>query len=281
MIRILEKEQLAPAIGQMVLHAPHIARFARAGQFLIVLVHEFSERIPMTIADFDREAGTITIVYQEVGKSTRELGALQVGDAIAHVHGPLGRPSEIENFGTVVVMGGGVGVAPIFPITRELKAAGNHVVGITGARSIDILFWRERMRSVTHEIFEMTDDGSGGRKGFVTDALKDVLASRQVDRVIAIGPVPMMRAVAGVTRESGTPCVVSLNPIMVCGMGMCGGCRVKEGEKTRFTCYEGPEFDGNRVDFAELTERLRTYKLEEQEALARLISAHEEAANVR
>ncbi|MBE3588597.1 MAG: sulfide/dihydroorotate dehydrogenase-like FAD/NAD-binding protein [Thermoanaerobacteraceae bacterium] len=270
MFRILDKQVLSPVIKQMVIEAPLVARKCQAGQFIILRIHEEGERIPLTIADFDREKGTITLVFQEVGKTTIQLGSLEAGDSIRDFVGPLGTPSHIEKFGTVICVGGGVGVAPVFPIARALKEAGNHVIGIMGSRTKELMFWEDKMREACHELFVTTDDGSYVRQGFVTDVLKEVIAERGKDNiamVLAIGPQPMMRACCNLTREYGIKTVVSLNSLMVDGTGMCGCCRVTVGGKTRFVCVDGPEFDGHEVDFAELARRSATFRAEEQRAM--------------
>ncbi len=272
MFKILDKQVFSPIIKQMVIEAPRVARKCQPGQFVILRIHEEGERIPLTIADFDREKGTITIVFQEVGKTTKQLGSLEAGDYIKDFVGPLGTPSHIENFGTVICVGGGVGIAPVFPIARALKEAGNHVISIIGARTRELLFWEDRMREVSTELFVTTDDGSYVRKGFVTDVLKEIIDERGKDNinlVLAIGPQPMMRACCNVTREYGIKTIVSLNSLMVDGTGMCGCCRVTVGGQTRFVCVDGPEFDGHQVDFAELARRSATFRPEEQRALER------------
>jgi ferredoxin--NADP+ reductase len=267
MYRIIEKQDLTPAITLMKVDAPAIARKAQAGQFIILRLHDQAERIPLTIADYNRDEGTITIVFQIVGKSTEELATLKQGDSILNFAGPLGVPSEIEDYGTVACIGGGVGVAPIYPITRALHQAGNRVISIVGARCVDLCFFEPEMRSVSDELHVVTDDGTKGRKGLVTDPLEDILKSgSKIDLVIAIGPVPMMRAVAKLTKTYGVKTIVSLNPIMVDGTGMCGCCRVSVGGTTKFACVDGPDFDAHQVDFEELTKRQRTYKKEEQVA---------------
>ncbi len=251
-----------------VVEAPRIARNAKAGQFVILRIEERGERVPMTIADFDAEGGAITFIVQEVGKTTVCMGALQEGDRILDLTGPLGRPSRIDRFGRVAMVGGGIGIAPIFPICRAMKQAGNAVVSIIGARSKELLFWEERIREFSDEVLVTTDDGSYGRKGFVSDAVGEVVGGEPpAGLVMAIGPVPMMKAVAEVTRAPGIKTIVSLNPIMVDGTGMCGGCRVSVGGKTKFACVDGPEFDAHQVDFDELTRRQRMYVHEEKAML--------------
>lgn len=269
---IVEKKELAPRIKEIKVYNPRIAAKARAGQFVIVKVGEEGERIPLTIADWDREKGLITIVFQEVGVSTYKLGRLGVGDVITDVVGPLGNPSEIEKFGTVVCVGGGVGIAAIYPMAKELKKAGNRVISIIGARNKDLLIYEEEMRRVSDELRITTDDGSKGRKGFVSDELRDLLNSGlKVDRVIAVGPAIMMKTCADVTRPFNVKTIVSLNSLMLCGIGMCGACRVEVGGKTRFVCVDGPDFDAHQVNFDVLIKRLNAYKAEEQLALKRFL----------
>jgi len=266
--RILHKETLTPVTKLYVVEAPEVARKARAGQFIILRVHDEGERIPLTIADFDREAGTITIVVQEVGVSTRLLGTLNEGDCLASFTGPLGTPTEIEEDGTVVVVGGGLGIAPIYPICRALREAGNHVIGIIGARSGDLLFWEEKMRGVTDELIVCTDDGSYARKALVTVPLKELLESgREVACIWGIGPAIMMKFIALTTQPFGVKTIVSLNSIMVDGTGMCGACRVSVGGRTRFACVDGPEFDGHQVDWDLLLTRQRIYLDLEKKAI--------------
>ncbi|MBE3573126.1 MAG: sulfide/dihydroorotate dehydrogenase-like FAD/NAD-binding protein [Moorella humiferrea] len=272
MYRIVRKEVMSPVIKLMEIEAPEVAAKARAGQFIILRIDEEGERIPLTIADFDRSRGTITTIFQEVGYTTRRLGALEEGDTLTDFVGPLGQPSEIENYGRVVCVGGGVGVAPIFPIARALKEAGNEVISIIGARTKELLFWEEKMRAVSSELLVATDDGSYGHKGFVTDLLKQVLEERgKIARVWGIGPVVMMRAVAETTRPFNVPTIVSMNPIMVDGTGMCGACRVSVGGETKFACVDGPEFDGHQVDWQLALRRLNMYREEEK----RIIEFHE------
>lgn len=271
MYKILEKETLSDAIKLMVVDAPPIARKAQPGQFVIVRIDEYGERIPLTIADFDSEAGTITIILQEAGKSTLQMGAMEVGNELATFTGPLGHPTEIENFGTVVCVGGGVGIAPVYPIARALKAAGNRVVSIIGARTGGLLFWEDKMRAVSDELIVCTDDGSHGRKALVTVPLKEMLedGSESIARVWAIGPAVMMKFVSLTTRPFKTPTIVSLNTIMIDGTGMCGGCRVLLDEGAQFVCVDGPEFDAHKVDWENLLARQRFYGEEEREATAR------------
>jgi len=272
--RIIKKETLTPVTKLYVIEAPDVARKAQAGQFIVLRVTEEGERIPLTIADYDRAAGTITIVVQELGKSSKLLGTLSEGDSLASFTGPLGRPTDIENYGTVVLVGGGLGIAPIYPICRSLRAAGNHVIAIIGARSGDLLFWEEEMRSVSDELIVVTDDGSYARKALVTVPLKEMLeAGRQIDCVWGIGPAIMMKFCALTTQPYGVRTIVSLNSIMVDGTGMCGACRVVVGGRTRFACVDGPEFDGHEVDWDLLLSRLRIYADLEQVALEAYNSA--------
>ncbi len=271
MYEVLEKEEFSDVTKMLVVRAPEVARKAQAGEFVIVRTDERGERIPLTIADFDREAGTITLILQEVGKSTMQMGALEVGDSFANLVGPLGHATEIENYGTVVCVGGGVGIAPIFPIARALQDAGNHVISIIGARSKELLFWEDKMRSVSDELIVCTDDGSYGRKALVTVPLKELLEERgdEVKRIWAIGPGIMMKFVALTTEPFGVRTIVSLNTIMVDGTGMCGGCRVQLKEGAQFVCVDGPEFDAHRVDWDLLLARQAFYREEERQAVER------------
>jgi ferredoxin/flavodoxin---NADP+ reductase len=269
MFPIVEAKTLAPEIRQLTLFAPRIARRQKPGQFVIVRVHERGERIPLTIAAADPAEGRITIIVQAVGKTTTLLNMLRAGDALLDVVGPLGKPSDMENFGTVVVIGGGVGTAIAYPTAKALKQAGNHVIFILGARNRELLLLEDEVRAACDELVIMTDDGSYGTKGFVTDALKGLLAAgRKVDYVLAIGPVPMMKAVAAVTREPRIKTMVSLNSIMVDGTGMCGGCRVGVNDGSQFACVDGPEFDAHQVDFDLLTRRNRAYRELEVSSMA-------------
>lgn len=272
MFPITESKEIAKNVFFQKIAAPRIARKRKAGQFLVIRIGELSERIPLTIVDSDPAAGTVTIIFQVVGKSTAELATLKAGDALLDVVGPLGLPTHIEKFGTVVGIGGGIGTAPLLPIARAVKAAGNRLVSIVGARTKDLLILEDEMRAVSDEIVVTTDDGSYAKKGFVTDALQELIgAGAAIDLCIAIGPVPMMRAVAEVTRPHRIKTVVSLNPIMVDATGMCGACRVSVGGKTKFVCVDGPEFDGHEVDFKELVLRNRAYLREEKEAMDRFV----------
>ena len=257
---ILRKERYSDQVFMMVLAAPQIARKAEGGQFIIVRTAETAERIPLTIADFDREAGELAIVVQEVGRATCLLGAMEPGETILDVVGPLGTPTHIERVGTVCCVGGGVGIAAVHPVARAFHEAGNEVVSIIGARSRPLLFWEDKMRAASDELIVTTDDGSYAAKGFVTDHLARLIADgRTIGQVFAVGPTVMMRAVAETTRPHAIKTIVSLNPIMVDGTGMCGGCRVRVGGETRFACVDGPDFDAHEVDFAHLLARQRQY----------------------
>ncbi|MCD6553264.1 MAG: sulfide/dihydroorotate dehydrogenase-like FAD/NAD-binding protein [Chloroflexi bacterium] len=273
MYEILEKEAFSDVTKLMVVSAPDVAHKAKAGQFIVIRVVKEGERIPLTIADFDRERGTITMVFQEVGKSTMHLGSLQPGDALASLTGPLGRPTEIENYGTVICVGGGVGIAPVYPIARELRAAGNHIISIIGARTKDLLFWEDKMRAVSDELIVCTDDGTYGRKALVTVPLKELLEERDdVAHIWAIGPAIMMKFCSLTTKPFGVTTIVSLNSIMVDGTGMCGSCRVEVGGQTKFVCVDGPEFDGHQVDWDLLLARQRIYLPEEKLAKERFLA---------
>jgi len=283
--KILTKRTLGPQIREYIIEAPEIARVAKSGQFIVLRLHERGERVPLTIVDADTKTGGVTIVVQEVGKSTREMGDhFHVGDDVLDFVGPLGVASEIDNYGTVICVGGGLGIAPLYPITRDLKKAGNKVIGIIGARNKDLLFYIDQMDSVCDELIVMTDDGSNGNKGFVSNPLHDIIASgREVNRVWAIGPGIMMKVACNVTREFSVPTVVSLNSIMIDGTGMCGGCRVEVGGEAKFACVDGPEFDGHKVNFDLLMSRQRFYHEEEKCALDRYLASEgkgEEGARV-
>jgi len=271
MYRILEKQVLSEAVKLMVVEAPVVARKAKAGQFVIVRIDEPGERIPLTIADFNHDAGTITLIFQEVGKSTMQMGTLKPGDELITVAGPLGHPTDIEKYGTVICVGGGVGIAPTFPIVRALKQAGNTVISIMGARNKALLFWEDRMRSASDELIVCTDDGSYGRKAVVTEPLKELLEKRGkgVARVWAIGPAIMMKFVSMATKPYNVPTIVSLNTIMIDGTGMCGGCRVVLDGGPQFVCVDGPEFDAHKVNWDTLLSRLGFYRDQEREAVER------------
>ena len=265
MFRISKKKELSEFVTLFEIEAKDIARKAKPGNFFILRIHEKGERIPLTIADFDRDRGTITSVFQKVGKTTYHLGTLNEGDFISDLVGPLGKPTHIENFGTVVCMGGGVGIAPVYPIARALKEAGNTVISIIGARTKDLIFWEEKMRGVSDELMVTTDDGSYGRKAVVTVPLDELLREdRNIESVIAIGPAIMMKFVCRTTEKYNVKTIVSLNSIMVDGTGMCGACRVEVGGETKFACVHGPEFDGHKVNFDLLMARQRMYPDEEK-----------------
>ncbi|MCJ8499453.1 sulfide/dihydroorotate dehydrogenase-like FAD/NAD-binding protein [Desulfatitalea alkaliphila] len=265
MFTIVKREEMAQ--GTVILNeieAPLIARKAQPGQFVILKANEEGERIPLTMAETDAAKGTITIIYMVVGKSTAVFRDLQVGDAYQDVIGPLGKPTHVEKVGKVLCVGGGTGVAVLHPITRAFKEAGNDVTCIIGARSKDLLILEDKMKAASNDLRVCTDDGSYGHHGFVTDVVKAVLDKEKVDQAVAIGPVPMMKAVCAITKQYDVPTLVSLNPIMIDGTGMCGGCRVTVGDKTKFACVDGPEFDGHQVNFDELQTRLRAYMEEEK-----------------
>ena len=267
MFKIVRREELTG--GTVILNeieAPLIAKKARPGQFVILKANEDGERIPLTMADTDPEKGTITIIYMVVGKSTALFKELQVGDSYQDVIGPLGKATHLEKVGKVICVGGGTGVAVLHPITRALKDIGNDVTCIIGARTKDLLILEDQMKNASNDLRVCTDDGSYGHHGFVTQVMQEILEAGDVKLVVAIGPVPMMKAVSKITKEYNVPTMVSLNPIMVDGTGMCGGCRVTVGGKTQFACVDGPEFDGHQVDFDELMMRLQAYQEEERES---------------
>jgi ferredoxin--NADP+ reductase len=257
--RVLEADRLAPTLGRFVIEAPLVARKRQAGHFVIVRVAETGERIPLTIVDSDAERGTITLIVQAVGKTTKLLLGLRAGDALPDVLGPLGNPTPIHLYGNVACVGGGVGTAELYPIARALRAAGNRIHAVLGGRTRELLVLEDAMRACSESLAVTTDDGSHGRKGVVTDALAELLAARPIAAVYAIGPLPMMRAVAELTRPRAIRTYASLNAIMVDGTGMCGGCRVSVGGEMKFACVDGPEFDAHRVDFDELMRRNRSY----------------------
>jgi ferredoxin--NADP+ reductase len=268
---IVKKVTLSHDVHWIDVDAPYIARKAQPGQFVITRVGGMGERIPLTIADSDRDAGTITLVFQEVGKSTMVMGGLNQGDHLDDVVGPLGLPSHIEKLDLVVIVGGGIGIAPVHPIARGFKEAGSKVISILGSRSKDLLIMEEEMIKASTEVKVCTDDGSYGQKGFVTNVLEDLIKEGSpIDVVVAIGPVPMMAAVSKLTKPYGIKTMVSLNPIMVDGTGMCGACRVTVGGEIKFACVDGPDFDGHEVDFAELRLRQRMYLSEERDAIETL-----------
>ena len=270
MFRILDKQELAKDITQIIVEAPQIAKKAKAGQFVVVVSDEKSERVPLTLAGWDKNKGTITLIFQKVGFTTKKLGALNSGDYIRHILGPLGHPTEVNKVGTVVCIGGGVGIAEVYPVSRAFKEAGNRVLGIIGARSKELLILEDKMQEICAELFITTDDGSYGRKGLVTDVLKELLEvieksthTKFPDLVYCIGPVRMMKAVSELTEAHKIKTIVSLNPIMVDATGMCGSCRCTVAGKTVFGCVDGPDFDAHQVDFEELGKRLRLFLDEE------------------
>lgn len=259
MSKILEKEHFSEKVVRLVVEAPMIARARRAGHFVIVRAGENGERIPLTIADADPGRGTVTLVVQNVGVSTAKICALEPGDSLTDIVGPLGRATHIDCFGTVVCCGGGVGVAPLLPIIKAMKEAGNRVITVLAARTRDLIILEDQVRPYSDEVIVMTDDGSYGRKGLVTEGVESVIRREKVDMVVTIGPAVMMKFVAKLTADYNIPTVCSLNTIMVDGTGMCGACRVTVGGRTRFVCIDGPEFDAHQVDFDEMLMRLRSY----------------------
>ncbi|AKG52856.1 hydrogenase [Dehalogenimonas sp. WBC-2] len=277
MYPIVATEELVPRVRLYKIYAPRVAKKAAAGQFVILKVDEHGERIPLTIADWDADSGSVSVVFMEVGTTTTKLGRLGVGDAIVDFAGPLGNPTEIENFGTVCCIAGGFATATIMPIARAMKTAGNNVITIVGARNKDLLFWQDRLAAVSDELIITTDDGSAGRKGVVTEPLKEKLErGDKIDRVIAIGPSIMMKFSALTTQPFGIKTIVSLNPIMVDGTGMCGCCRVSVAGQTRFACVDGPEFDAHAIDWDSFMSRQRTYVEEEKKSLEKC-RCHESA----
>ncbi len=272
MFKIVSKEQFSDCVYRMAVDAPRIARTRKAGQFIALRVDEEGERIPLTICDADPAKGTVTIVFQAVGRSTMKLARLNEGEHIMDFVGPLGKATHIEKFGTVVCIGGGIGIAPVHPIAQAMRQAGNKVISLIGARSKNLLILEDEMRQASDELIVGTDDGSYGKKGFTSDFLKEVIQrGEKIDLVVAVGPVPMMKVICNVTREHKLKTMVSLNPIMLDATGMCGVCRVTVGGKTQFACVDGPEFDGHQVDFDELTKRLRTYVNDEKLAVERYL----------
>ena len=269
--KILDKKELAPKIKLLRIFAPEIVNKAKAGQFVIIMVDEKGERIPLTLTEWDTNNGTITIVFLEVGVSTVKIGGLEVGDEIFNLSGPLGNPSNIKYYGSVAVVCGGVGTAATYPIAKALKEAGNHVIAIIGARTKELLILEDEMSSYSNELYVSTDDGSKGYKGFVSDVLKMLIEKGQhFDLIYSIGPPLMMRATVNVAKSYSLKTIVSLNPIMVDGIGLCGACRVMVDGSNKFACLDGPEFDGSLVNFDELILRLRVYQSQEKQALSRL-----------
>lgn len=269
MFKILKKQDLSDLVTLFEIEAKDITKKARPGNFFVLKIHEEGERIPLTIADFDREKGILTTVFQKVGKTTNHLGTLNEGDSIMDIIGPLGIPSHIENYGKVICIGGGVGIAPVYPITKALKEAGNTIISIIGARTKSLLFWEEKMRNVSDELIITTDDGSYGRKAVVTIPLEERLKEGNIDLVVAIGPAIMMKFVCKTTEKYNVKTIVSLNSIMVDATGMCGACRIEVGGETKFACVDGPEFDGHKVDFDLLMKRQMMYLDEEKIAMER------------
>lgn len=267
MYEIIEKKVLSETVKLMKIKAPLIAKKAQAGQFVIIRIDEKGERIPLTIADFDRNNGTITIIFMEIGKTTKQLGLLNVGDFLLNFAGPLGVPSDIEKYGIVVCIGGGVGIAPLYPIIHALKQKGNYVISILGARNEKLLMLEKEINEVSDELYICTDDGSKGQKGFVSDVLQKLIdEKKKINIVWAVGPVIMMKVLSNLTKKYSIKTIVSLNPIMIDGTGMCGGCRVSIGGKTKFACVDGPEFDGHLVDFDNLMLRNRRFICQEEES---------------
>jgi ferredoxin--NADP+ reductase len=276
MYEIVKKRILNPVTKMNVVKAPDVAKVCKPGQFVIIRVNETGERIPLTVANFDRENGTVTIVYQEVGKTTKLLGSLEEGDEILDFVGPLGRPTHTDKkYGTVVAIGGGCGSAIAYPVARAFKEAGNYLITINGARTMDLLLYEDEMEDISDEKYITTDDGSCGVHGFVTTVLGDLIEKgRKIDLVFAVGPVPMMKFVSKTTEKQGIPTIVSLNSIMVDGTGMCGACRVNVGGQMKFACVDGPEFDGHEVDYDELMSRLNAYKKYEEMSLKKWEEEH-------
>jgi ferredoxin--NADP+ reductase len=284
MSRILAKTTLAPQIHQFVVAAPRIAASALPGQFVVVMADEAAERIPLTIADFDRQAGTITMVLMVVGTSSFKLAQMKTGDAFFALLGPLGAASHVEKHDSVIMVAGGLGAAPVYPIARAFHEAGSRVITIQGSRTRDLLFWTDELAAISHQHVVTTDDGTAGRRGLVTDPLREILAAdaeKRVGCVYAIGPTAMMKFCAKATEPFGVKTIVSLNSIMVDGTGMCGGCRVQVGGENRFTCVDGPEFDGHQVDWETLLSRQKTYRRHEDcsyEQMLRMYEARSEEA---
>ena len=258
--KILAKKEICPNQYEIKIEAPYVVRNAKAGQFIIFRATENSERVPLTIADVDKEKGELTLVFMAVGYSTKQLAALNVGEEVHDVVGPLGQPTHIKKYGTVVCLAGGYGAAPCYLIAKAFKEAGNKVYMIMGARSKDLIFWADKMKDACTELFITTDDGSMGEKGFVTQVLERLMKQEKIDYAIAVGPMPMMRAVADLTRDKGIYTEASMNPIMVDGTGMCGACRLTVGGEVKFACVDGPDFDAHKIDFDEVINRTKIYK---------------------
>ncbi|HOP07876.1 MAG TPA: sulfide/dihydroorotate dehydrogenase-like FAD/NAD-binding protein [candidate division Zixibacteria bacterium] len=273
MPKVVDNIQIGPMVWKMRVEIPRLVKKAKAGQFVILRVNETGERVPMSIAGLDRENGLLTIIYQVVGKTSALMTTIPDGGEISDTVGPLGVPSHVDNWGTAILVGGGIGIAPIYPIAQAYKEAGNKVITIIGARSKEFIFYEDEHKGVADELHICTDDGSYGHHGFVSDVLKQILDSgEKVGMIMAIGPVPMMRVVANLTRDYKVPTWVSLNPLMIDGTGMCGGCRVQVGDETKFACVDGPDFDGHKVDFDTLTKRLGAYKEQERAAMKHFIA---------
>lgn len=262
--KLLSKKELCKGQFEYTIEAPYVTRNAKAGQFVILRVEENGERFPLTIADVDKAKGELTIVFMAVGYSTAKLAQIEVGEEILDVTGPLGQPTHVEKYGTVVCIAGGYGAAPCYLIAKAFKDAGNKVYMISGARTKDLIFWQDKMKKASTELFITTDDGSLGIKGFGTQVLKDLMDKEKIDYVIAVGPMPMMKAVADLTRGTGIKTEASMNPIMVDGTGMCGACRLTVGGKVKFACVDGPDFDAHEIDFDEVINRTKIYKPEER-----------------
>ena len=262
--KILSKKELCANQYELVIDAPYVVRNAKAGQFIIRRAEENGERIPLTIADVDKEKGELTIVFMAVGYTTKKLALLNVGDELIDLAGPLGQPTHIKNYGTVVCLAGGYGAAPCYLIAKAFKEAGNKVYMIMGARNKDLIFWQDKMQTACNELFITTDDGTLGEKGFVTQVLERIINSEKVDYAIAVGPMPMMRAVANLTKDKNIYTEASMNPIMVDGTGMCGACRLTVDGETKFACVDGPDFDAHKIDFDEIINRCKIYKEEEK-----------------
>ena len=262
--KILSKKEICPNQYEITIDAPYVVRNAKAGQFIIFRADKDGERVPLTIADVNKEKGELTLVFMAVGYSTKKLAALNSGDEIADIVGPLGKPTHIEKYGTVVCLAGGYGAAPCYLIAKAFKEAGNKVYMVMGARTKDLIFWQDKMKDACTELFITTDDGSLGEKGFVTGVLDRIIKQEKVDYVIAVGPMPMMRAVADLTRDKNIYTEASMNPIMVDGTGMCGACRVTVGGEVKFACVDGPDFDAHKIDFDEVINRTRIYKDQEK-----------------
>lgn len=272
MPKVVDNQQIGPMVWKMLVEVPRLVAKAKAGQFVILRVNETGERVPMSIAGLDKDKGLLTIIYQVVGKTSALMTTIESGGEISDCVGPLGMPSHVEKWGTTCVVGGGIGIAPVFPIAQAYKEAGNKVITIVGARNKSLLFYEDEHKSVADDYYPCTDDGSYGHHGFVSDVLKKLLDDgEKIGMIMAIGPVPMMKVIANLTKDYNVPTWVSLNPLMIDGTGMCGGCRVAIGNETKFACVDGPDFDGHLVDFDLLTSRLGAYKNQERKAMKKLL----------